>query len=62
MNVKVDMELCQLHGHCIFAAENVFAFDDAGDLVYTSEPAEADWDDVEEAAELCPVQAILIAR
>jgi ferredoxin len=33
MKIHVDPELCDLHGQCVFAAPEIFAFDDAGELV-----------------------------
>ncbi|MFI5659974.1 ferredoxin [Streptomyces sp. NPDC051684] len=60
MKVVVDMNKCQDHGQCVFAAPDVFSFDDAGRLAYVSDPDDALRDDVEEAADVCPLQAIRI--
>ncbi|MER6630744.1 ferredoxin [Streptomyces sp. NPDC000987] len=60
MKVVVDMNKCQDHGQCVFAAPDVFSMDDAGHLVYVSEPDAALRDEVEEAADVCPLQAIRI--
>ncbi|WP_042381938.1 ferredoxin [Streptacidiphilus melanogenes] len=60
MKVVVDMNKCQDHGQCVFAAPDVFSFDDAGRLAYVSEPDEALRAEVEEAADVCPLQAIRI--
>ncbi|MGW3952650.1 ferredoxin [Streptomyces sp. NPDC004752] len=60
MKVVVDMNKCQDHGQCVFAAPDVFRFDDAGHLAYVSDPGEALRDEVEEAADVCPLQAIRI--
>jgi ferredoxin len=60
MKVVVDMNKCQDHGQCVFAAPDVFSFDDAGRLAYVSDPDEALRAEVEEAADVCPLQAIRI--
>ncbi len=60
MQVIVDMAKCQDHGQCAIAAPGVFRMDDEGRLVFESTPDDAQRDAVEEAADVCPVQAILI--
>jgi ferredoxin len=60
MKVHVDRALCQDHGQCAIAAPAVFQMDDDGKLVYEPEPDDALLDEVEEAADVCPVQAILV--
>ncbi|MEV1021353.1 ferredoxin [Streptomyces sp. NPDC050264] len=60
MKVVVDRNKCQDHGQCVFAAPDVFAFDDAGHLAYVPDPDDALSDEVEEAADVCPLQAIRI--
>jgi ferredoxin len=60
MKVRVDRNLCQDHGQCAIAAPDVFQMDDDGKLVYDPEPEDALRDEVEEAADVCPVQAIFI--
>ncbi|GAA1006540.1 ferredoxin [Streptomyces sp. F-3] len=60
MKVVVDMNKCKDHGQCVFAAPDVFGFDDAGHLTYVGEPDDALRDAVEEAADVCPLQAIRI--
>ena len=57
MRVVVDRDRCQNHGQCVFAAPDVFQLE-AGQLVFVAEPDEAHRDDVEEAADVCPLQAI----
>lgn len=58
MSIKVDLKKCQLHGQCIISAPKVFDFDADGNLVWQAEPDAAERQNVEEAAEVCPVQAI----
>lgn len=69
MRVEVDLDKCQDHGQCVFAAPDVFALDDAGKLSFRAEASgvylsgeldESLRDDVEEAADVCPLQAILV--
>jgi ferredoxin len=60
MNVIVDLNLCEDHGQCAIAAPNVFRINDDGKLEYESQPDDSELDNVEEAADVCPVQAILI--
>lgn len=61
MKVTVDMTLCQDHGQCAIAAPEVFRINDEGHLEYDAEPGDDMLEYVEEAADVCPVQAILIA-
>jgi ferredoxin len=60
MKVTVDMALCQDHGQCAIAAPAVFAINDDGKLEFEASPEESERFAVEEAADVCPVQAILI--
>jgi ferredoxin len=60
MKVTVDLELCQDHGQCAIAAPLVFAINAEGSLEYNGNPDESERFNVEEAADVCPVQAILI--
>jgi ferredoxin len=60
MKVVVDMNRCQDHGQCVFAAPDVFSLDGAGRLAYVPDPDDALRDEAEEAADVCPLQAIRI--
>ncbi|MER5884089.1 ferredoxin [Streptomyces sp. NPDC001941] len=60
MKVVVDRNKCQDHGQCVFAAPEVFQLDDEGHLVHTADADDALRDEVEEAADVCPMQAIRI--
>jgi ferredoxin len=60
MKVIVDMDKCQDHGQCCFAAPEVFHLNDAGRLEFVAEPDESQRESVEDAADVCPVQAISI--
>ncbi|GGO12935.1 ferredoxin [Microbispora hainanensis] len=60
MKVIVDMDVCKDHGQCVFSAPEVFQINENGRLVYEAEPDESLRDAVEEAADVCPLQAITI--
>lgn len=60
MKICVDLARCQLHGQCVIAAPKLFAFGDDGRLKWTKEPDEALRQDAEDAADVCPTQAITI--
>ncbi|MFI5805825.1 ferredoxin [Streptomyces sp. NPDC051561] len=60
MKVAVDMKVCQNHGQCAFSAPDVFQLDAEGQLLYVAEPADSLREDVEDAADVCPLQAITI--
>jgi ferredoxin len=61
ITVRVDRDVCQDHGQCVFAAPQVFELDEEGKLVVLQEEVDESLRDVvEEAADVCPVQAITI--
>lgn len=60
MKITVDLEKCQDHGQCAIAAPVAFRMNDEGNLEYDAAVDDAYLDEVEEAADVCPVQAILI--
>jgi len=69
MHIVVDLKKCQDHGQCVFSAPSVFALDENGNLSFRNETSDiytsaqldgALRDDVEEAADACPLQAILV--
>ncbi|WP_067135847.1 ferredoxin [Microtetraspora malaysiensis] len=60
MKVVVDMDVCKDHGQCVFSAPEVFQINENGRLVYVAESDESLRDAVEEAADVCPLQAITI--
>ena len=59
MKVKVDRDLCIGAGNCVAAAPTVFKLDKA-DKAVLLEPESADEDTLMNAAESCPVNAIII--
>lgn len=69
MRISVDLKKCNDHGQCVFSAPEVFALDADGKLTFRAEATdtyisgdldESLRDDVEEAADVCPLQAIEI--
>jgi ferredoxin len=70
MRITVDLAKCQDHGQCVYSAPAVFDLDDEGRLAFRAETDgdsyrseeldESLRDDVEEAADACPLQAILV--
>jgi ferredoxin len=58
MKVHVDMNLCQSHGECAFAAPEVFQLSDDDVLVWKEEVGAELRDQVQAAADACPMMAI----
>ena len=61
MKITVDMDKCQHYGQCTFEAPTVFALNDDDKLEYVGEGDDALADQVEAAADVCPMQAIEIS-
>ena len=57
--IEVDRQLCYGFGDCVDSAPAVFALDDE-DVSVVIDPDGAPLDDVVEAAQNCPVDAIVI--
>ncbi len=60
VKVFVDMDKCQHYGQCCFEAEDIFQLDDEGKLLYVAEADDSRRDDIESAADVCPMQAISV--
>jgi len=58
VRIVVDPAVCQRHGLCSFLAPKIFNLGDDLELEYVAKPNPAYWDEVEEAAQACPTQAI----
>lgn len=58
MKVHVDMNLCQSHGDCVFAAPKVFDLGEDDVLTWKEEVGEDQRAAVEEAVQACPMAAI----
>jgi ferredoxin len=59
LKVKVDRDLCIGVGNCVATAPTVFKLDRSNKAVVL-EPGSVDEDTLMEAAESCPVNAIII--
>ncbi|MBS3784350.1 MAG: ferredoxin [Anaerolineae bacterium] len=59
MNVKVDRDLCIGSAMCVATAPGVFELDDEG-LSRVVDPNVDDEDLLRDAAEGCPVQAVIL--
>jgi ferredoxin len=60
MKVHVDMNLCQSHGECVFAAPDVFDLGDDDVLRWTEDVDDSHRAEVENAVNVCPMLAISI--
>jgi ferredoxin len=60
LKVDVDMDLCQSHGECVFAAPEVFELDDDDQLHWVAGPDESLREKVQQAEKVCPVSAIRV--
>ncbi|ARF74433.1 ferredoxin [Kitasatospora albolonga] len=60
MQITVDLNTCESHGSCVFAAPEVFSFDDDDHLQYEAEPDDGLRAVAEKAAASCPVRAITV--
>jgi ferredoxin len=60
MHISVDRAKCDNHGQCTFSAPTVFRLNDQGILEYDDDVDDSLRADVEEAADVCPMQAIVV--
>ena len=60
MKIYVDRKLCDNHGQCAIAAPGVFRISAEGILEYDESVDDGLRNDVEDAIDVCPVQAIFI--
>jgi ferredoxin len=60
VRIKVDRDVCDLHGQCVITAPDLFRFDEDGELEYVEEAAEELRADAEIAESVCPTGAIEI--
>lgn len=58
ITITVDTDACQNYGQCCFEAGDVFQLDEGGQLVFQSQASDDRLDDIEQAADVCPMQAI----
>lgn len=62
MKIFVDRSKCQNHGLCAISAPANFELDTDGELQYHESFDEEHIDDIEDAIDSCPLQAILVNR
>ncbi|MTE18801.1 ferredoxin [Streptomyces sp. TRM43335] len=60
MRIHVDLNRCESHGQCVFAAPDHFSFDEDDNLLHREDVPEDETvrAAVREAAAACPVRAI----
>ncbi len=58
ITINIDMDSCQNYGQCVFEAEDIFQLDEDGNIQYTKEVPDDRQEDVENAVDVCPMQAI----
>lgn len=58
ITIEIDMDKCQHYGQCVFEAEDIFQLDDDGKIHYTKEVPNDRKEDIENAVDVCPMQAI----
>ena len=56
--IDIDMDKCQNYGQCVSEAEDIFQLDGDGDIQYTKDVPDDRQDDVDNAVDVCPMQAI----
>jgi ferredoxin len=60
--ISVDRAACKLHGECAALAPEIFSFDGTGELTYRGAIDAAETGVAEDAAFLCPTQAITLTQ
>ena len=60
MRICVDLDKCKSHGQCVIAAPKIFSFAADNQLVWVEQADEALRKEAEDAADVCPEQAITI--
>lgn len=61
IEISVDMGRCQHYGQCALEAPAVFQLDDDDHLRYRSSVRDGERPEVENALDVCPMQAISIS-
>ena len=60
VKIAIDMDACQNYAQCVAEAEDIFSLDDNGKIQYVTEVSDDRLADVENAMDVCPMQAISI--
>jgi ferredoxin len=58
ITINIDTDTCQNYGQCVFEAEDIFQLDEDGNIQYTKEVPDDRLSDIENAVDVCPMQAI----
>jgi ferredoxin len=58
LTIDIDMDKCQNYGQCVCEAEDIFQLDGDGNIQYTKDVPDDRQDDVDNAVDVCPMQAI----
>ena len=58
LTIDIDMDKCQNYGQCVCEAEDIFQLDGDGNIKYTKDVPDDRQDDVDNAVDVCPMQAI----
>jgi len=62
IKIDVDMSQCQHYGQCVFEAPTIFHLNDDDKLEYLAEADDNLRGEVENAVDVCPMQAIRIVE
>lgn len=62
IRIDVDMNQCQHYGQCVFEAPTIFHLNDDDKLEYVAEADDELRGEVENAVDVCPMQAIRIVE
>ena len=62
IKIDVDMSQCQNYGQCVFEAPTIFHLNDDDKLEYLAEADDNLRGEVENAVDVCPMQAIRIVE
>lgn len=58
ITIGIDVDTCQNYGQCVFEADDIFQLDADGKIQYTKQVSDDRLEDVENAVDVCPTQAI----
>lgn len=61
ITITVDTNACQHYGQCCFEAGDIFQLDGNGQLIFQSQANDDRLEEVEQAVDVCPMQAISLS-
>jgi len=62
IKIEVDLKACQRYGQCLFEAPEIFRLNSDDNLEYKAEADDSELANVENAVDVCPMQAIRIVK